>query len=316
MDNNPTQTQAAIGDNMPQTIKLTYRFMYDLVVKMLFAQNPDLLQNLVAMLLRISPESIEEFVVTNTEIAPETVGEKFCRLDINMIVDGRHINLEVQIADEKDYIERATYYLAREYSSSLPASGKYKDLPQTIIISIIDFIQFEGSPEYYSEFMLLEVKRYDLLTDKLCAIYCELPKLPKVININGGNSVIDSNNEDSILKLWLSLFRAKTEKDLSEIEELGVDVLSKAVAAYRSVTASDKFKELERIRSKARHDEASAVYNAEERGRQEGRKEGRKEGRREGVFQVARNLLGIGRPLVEIITATGLTREEIENLRK
>jgi hypothetical protein len=44
-----------------------------------------------------------------------------------------------------------------------------------------------------------------------------------------------------------------------------VDVLSRAVAAYRSVTASDKFKELERIRAKARHDEAQAISDAEQR---------------------------------------------------
>ena len=40
--------------------------------------------------------------------------------------------------------------------------------------------------------------------------------------------------------------------------------MSKVVAAYKSVTASDEFKELERIRAKARHDEAQAIYNAEQ----------------------------------------------------
>ena len=68
MDNNSGQTSADGGASLPQsssignnppTSELTYRFMYDLVVKMLFAQNPDLLQNLVAMLLRISPDSIK-----------------------------------------------------------------------------------------------------------------------------------------------------------------------------------------------------------------------------------------------------------------
>ena len=52
---------------------------------MLFVQNQDLLRKLVAVLLRIPLESIQEFVVRNPEIAPEMLGEKFCRLDINMI---------------------------------------------------------------------------------------------------------------------------------------------------------------------------------------------------------------------------------------
>ena len=262
-------TLEAAGGGSKQTVKLAYRFMYDLVAKMVFSQNPDLLQNLVAMILRIDPRSIRDFRVTNTEIVPDSLGEKFCRLDILMIVDGRQVSLELQIADEKDFIDRSTYYLAREYSSALPASGKYTDLPQTIIISIIDFIQFTNSPdEFYSEFRFLEVKRHELLTDKLCMIYCELPKLPDALGIHEVMGV-ENRSYDENLKLWLSLFKAKTEKDISDIEGLGVDVLTKAVAAYRTVTASDKFKELERIRAKARHDEATAIYNAEMRGAKE-----------------------------------------------
>ena len=39
--------------------------------------------------------------------------------------------------------------------------------------------------------------------------------------------------------------------------------MSEALQAYRHVAASDEFKERERMRSKARHDEAQAIRNAE-----------------------------------------------------
>ena len=42
--------------------------------------------------------------------------------------------------------------------------------------------------------------------------------------------------------------------------------MSEAIMAYRHVAASPEFRELERMRSKARHDEAQALYNAEKRG--------------------------------------------------
>ena len=42
--------------------------------------------------------------------------------------------------------------------------------------------------------------------------------------------------------------------------------MSEAIAAYRHVAASDKFIQLEKVRSKARHDEAQAIGNAERRG--------------------------------------------------
>jgi len=69
--------------------KLRYTFKTDTLFKMLFVQNQDLLRKLVAVLLRIPLESIQEFIVRNPEIAPEMLGEKFCRLDINMIVNGQ-----------------------------------------------------------------------------------------------------------------------------------------------------------------------------------------------------------------------------------
>ena len=42
--------------------------------------------------------------------------------------------------------------------------------------------------------------------------------------------------------------------------------MSEALQAYRHVAASPKFREIERMRSKARHDEAQALKNAERRG--------------------------------------------------
>jgi hypothetical protein len=42
--------------------------------------------------------------------------------------------------------------------------------------------------------------------------------------------------------------------------------MSEAIMAYRHVAASPEFREMERVRSKARHDEAQAIYNAERRG--------------------------------------------------
>jgi predicted RNase H-like nuclease (RuvC/YqgF family) len=41
-----------------------------------------------------------------------------------------------------------------------------------------------------------------------------------------------------------------------------VSDLQQAIGAYRSITATNEFKELERLRSRARHNEASALENA------------------------------------------------------
>ena len=69
--------------------KLKYTFKNDTLFKMLFVCHQELLKRLVAELLGIRFESIERFKVANTEMPPESLMSKFCRLDINMEVDGR-----------------------------------------------------------------------------------------------------------------------------------------------------------------------------------------------------------------------------------
>ena len=275
--------------------KLQYTFKTDTLFKMLFVRNQDLLWKLVAVLLRIPLESIQELVVRNPEIAPEMLGEKFCRLDINMIVNGQCIDLEVQVANEGDYPERVMYYWAREFSSSLATGESYSTLPRTIVISIIDFSLFNCT-EYYSFFQALEVTRHTLLSDKMGFQFFELTKLP-------GN--IDE--KDSLL-LWLSLFKANTEEELEKIRAMEVPEMEEAINAYYTITASSEFREIERLRAKARHDEAQALHHA--------RQEGRQEGISERNIEIVRNALQMGMPIEDIIKLTGLTCEEVENLRK
>jgi predicted transposase/invertase (TIGR01784 family) len=236
--------------------KLEYTFKNDALFKMVFVRNPGLLRRLVAGLLGIGAGSIGRFEITNPEMPPEAVGDKFCRLDINMTVDGQRVDLEIQVADEGDYPERSLYYWAREYSGSLCEGGEYSRLPRTIVISILAFRLF-GCGEYHSEYRLLEVSRHTPLTDKQALHYYELPKLPATVD-----------GEDEV-GLWLALFNAETEEELSMIEGLGVGVMEQAIGAYRRVTATDEFREMERLRLLARHNEASALGHARREARRE-----------------------------------------------
>jgi len=80
-----------------------------------------------------------------------------------------------------------------------------------------------------------------------------------------------SRNQDLLKRLVAALLGIKYE-DITEFsvinpeispEEMGVSFMSEAIMAYRHVAASPEFREMERVRSKARHDEAQAIYNAE-----------------------------------------------------
>jgi predicted transposase/invertase (TIGR01784 family) len=270
--------------------ELKYKFTRDTLFKLFFVKFPDFLKMLVAVLLKLKIENICYFEIKNPEIPPSALGEKFCRLDINMKVDDRLIDIEVQVSDEGDYPERSLYDWARDFSSALPTSGKYRELPETIVISIIAFNMFKDYTGFHSEFRPLEVTRHTALTPKMCLHYFELPKLPEI------------TDGDDALKLWLALFQAKTEEDLSKITQIGGIVMEQVVEAYRSVSVSDELKEIERLRELARYNEASAIDYAVRKAVREDRAE------------MAKNLKSNGVDVNTIAKSTGLSVEEIKGL--
>ena len=118
----------------------------------------------------------------------------------------------------------------------------------------------------------------------------ELLKLPEQIS------------SDDELELWLALFKAQTEEDLAKIEALGVPIMQQAINAFRHTAATEEFKEMERLRSKARHDEAQALHNAEVKAE------------KAALFSVAKNMVTDGETIEKIVRYTGLTCEEVEAL--
>ncbi len=69
--------------------------------------------------------------------------------------------------------------------------------------------------------------------------------------------------------------------------------MEEAIKAYRHVTATEEFKEIERLRSRARHNEASAIGHARREAKAEGRREGRRQGRREGYREADEKWQGV-----------------------
>ena len=79
--------------------------------------------------------------------------------------------------------------------------------------------------------------------------------------------------------------------------------MEKSVNAYYTITAAPEFLEVERLREKARHDEAQALYHAEQKGK------------RAEKFEIAQKMLRRNRPIDEIIEDSGLTHEDIKRLQ-
>jgi hypothetical protein len=87
----------------------------------------------------------------------------------------------------------------------------------------------------------------------------ELGKLPEQI---------DSGN---ILELFLRAFRADTEEDLETLEKLEVHEMNEMITAYREITSSPDYVDLERKRVMNLLDEGQALGNARRKGAEEER---------------------------------------------
>jgi len=265
--------------------ELEYKLTNDTLFKMLFVKYPDLLKRLVAKVLGLAVDDITEFTITNPEIPPQNVGEKFCRLDINMTVNGERVNLEVQVKDRGDYPERSLYYWARMYSSALPAGGNYSTLPRAVQINIVEFSLFDDTNGFHSEYRPLEITRHTALTDKMSLHYFELPKLPEITAISA----------DDEIALWLSAINAETEEQLSTIKAKGGKIMEQLVDAYHSVAESNELREIMRLHERALLDGASEVAFAE----------------RKALRTVAAKMKANGYSIAEIADMTGLSVDDI-----
>jgi len=68
---------------------------------------------------------------------------------------------------------------------------------------------------------------------------------------------------ENMIDMWMTLFKAESEEEFERIEKMGVPIMNEVIKAYRQVTASPEYREIERIRLRASHDEAQALYNME-----------------------------------------------------
>ena len=265
--------------------KLKYKLTNDMLFRLFFVKFPKYLKRFIAAVLELGGEGIHAFEVLNPNIHQDALGKKYCRMDINVMVNNMVINIEMQRKASDVYRARSLFYWSKNYAQVLKEGEGYEKLLETIAINILEESLFDG-PKYHSEFHVLEKVEHTRLTDRLCLHFLELSKLPEL------------TEGDSELLLWLHLFNAKTDEDLSQIVQKGGSFMAEVTEAYTSLMASDELQELRRLTEKAGHDEASARYEA----------------KNEKAAEIAKGLLEDGVNMDIITRRTGLTVEDILKL--
>lgn len=291
--------------NGEQTI---VKLKLDVIFKRVFGNenNKDILAAFLSAMLEIPRDSIETIYINNVELAPEFLGRKFSRLDLRLEVDGRTVNVEMQVNSEDDFRERTLYYWSKIFSEDLKAGQEYGDLKRTVCMNIVNFNLFDCI-DYHSHFQIMEKNRGEVLSDKFAIHFFELKK-------------IDNVQKNRAMEDWLHLINAETEDELMAIQQTTtIPEVKNTIVILRQLSADEKIRQEAYYREKALHDEASARGYERRQGRAEGRAEGIVEGRAEGIVEGrAEGIVeGAAKERAELIQKwrkKGFTEEEIKDL--
>ncbi len=233
----------------------------------------------------------------NPILRRELKDDKLGILDIVTELDGKEkCNIEMQLIDKNNIIERMLYYWSKMYTRQIKAGYNYNKLEKTIVILIADFnIKGLEEVEYHSTWKIIEtnsVKKL-ILTDKFELDIIELSK------IKGRE-----NEKDQLLDWLIFLENPESERVTRKMEEN--ENLKEAVEKLDRISEDEKMQRIIELREKAIRDE-HAIYA-------KGVDDGIEKGEREKEVQIAKNMLKEKASIEFIIKVTGLTKEEIEKL--
>ena len=229
----------------------------------------------------------------NPILRRELKNNKLGVLDIITELDGKEkCNIEMQLIDKNNIIERMLYYWSKMYTRQIKAGDDYNKLEKTIVILIADFnIKGLEEVEYHSTWKIIEtnsVKKL-ILTDKFELDIIELLK------IKGRE-----NEKDQLLDWLIFLENPESERVTRKMEEN--ENLKEAVEKLDRISEDEKMQRIIELREKAIRDE-HAIYA-----------KGVDDGIEKGIMKIAKSMLKKGMNVSDIIEITGLTKEEIEKL--
>lgn len=271
----------------------------DFVFKKIFGtekNKPILIDFLNAVIKPVNP--IQEVEIKNNDIDKEFIEDKFSRLDIKATTNNKeHINIEIQVKNEYNMIQRTLYYWSKMYSEQIQNRENYDKLERTVCINILNF-KYLDNEKYHNAYRLKELSTNEELTDLEEIHFIELPKFDEIGNKNN----IDDIEKIDALEKWLEFLKEPESNAVRQLE-LNDEVLKQAKTELYRLSMDSEERERYNMREKAIYDEISALENAE------------KKGEKNKSIEIAKKALSSGLDIKTVSAITGLSENEIENLK-
>ena len=252
-------------------------------------------------------EEIVSVELKNTDIEKEYVKDKFSRLDVKATTNKNEtINIEIQLKDEHNMIQRTLYYWSKLYEEQIGEGDFYNKLNRTVCINILNF-KYLKNDRFHNVYRLKEIETDEELTDIEEIHFIEIPKLRE----------INLKEEKDMLKVWIEFLR-DPESEVIRSVEMSNEEIRRAKDKLYKLSQDEKERELYFIREKSIKDEASALYNAEqkgiEKGIEQGMKEGLEQGEKKAKIDTIKKLNLMGLSIEQIAQGVSLTIDEVKQI--
>lgn len=279
--------------------KKFYGCKYDLAFKGVFKNNIDLLEYLISGIIG---KKIKITKFLSNEVDKQNINEKGRILDILAEADGKKISIEVNTETDIKNIDRRNYsYSCDVYEKDLKKGESYDKMNDIYQVSFFfnyeknvrDINKFRVHSVYDSEEYVDNVTFYKVRVENLRRKgYNNLSKFEKFIAAIGEND-------------------PKVLEDLSKSDRR-IDKMTKKLEDMNSDKEFIEFMDSETENRLYENTLKSESYTA---GKNAGVEEGKAEGIIENKKEIAKKMLEDKIPINTIIKYTGLSKEEIENIK-
>ena len=234
----------------------------------------------------------------NIVLRRENPKDKMGILDVLVKINQEeYCNVEMQMVEKDNLIERILYYWSRIYGKNLNGSDDYIELKRTIGVLIVNFeIKKLKELGYHSKWKIIEEKERKLILTEHLELH--IIEIPKIYNIG-------ENEEKEELVKWINFIENPESEKVGEYMKENEE-MKEAKEKLEVMSEDEKMQILAELRLKAIRDEKAVERFGYNQGIEKGIEQGKKE--------TAKKMKEEGLDIEVIKKVTGLTEEEINSL--
>lgn len=207
----------------PSSGPLVVPMTNDYLFRALLQQNNRVLKGLICSLLRLSEEEVLTAEITNPIELGTSLTDKTFILDVKVSLNNLAIiNLELQVINQHNWVERSLSYLCRSFDT-LQAGQNYLNAKPVIQIGLLNYTLFPEHPEFYGSYQLLNVKNNSLYSDKLRLSVLDLTQI----------DLATEEDKSCQLDLWARLFKATTWEEINMLAQENEAIKEAAGTVYQ-----------------------------------------------------------------------------------